>query len=153
MRYLLAAALALSLLSLGPSLRAETFSRGGIVVENPWVRATIGTLPNTAGYLSVTNETGQTQRLIAVTIEGAEKVELHETRDGAMRAIESVEIAPGETVTFQPNGWHLMVGPLRLALEEGSTILGSATFEPGGTLPLEFRVEAANAMKSGSAHH
>lgn len=155
MRAFVAASLALllPLTTQVQAARAETFARAGLVIESPWLRATLGTLRNTAGFFSVTNQTGETQRLVAVAIEGAAKVELHETRDGTMRAVAFVEIPPGETLAFRPNGWHLMVGPLSDALEEGTTVRGSATFEPGGTLPLEFRVVAPDAREGGNAQH
>lgn len=127
---------------------ARDFSQGSLTVEQPWLRATIGTLRNTAGYMTVVNGGDTPQRLTAVNIAGAQKVELHETKDGMMMMVEAVEIPPGGSIAFAPNGWHLMVGPLTDALSEGDEVEGVLVFEPAGELAVRFVVEAANATES-----
>lgn len=149
--------LPLLLLLLLPGLLPAGASGGdyaldGLVVQQPWLRATIGNLRNTAGYLEVRNAGPTAQRLVAVEIDGAEHVELHETRDGMMRMVEAVEIPPGGSVTFAPNGWHLMVGPLAGPLAEGERVQGTLVFEPAGRLAVEFQIEAPNATESHGAH-
>ncbi len=128
--------------------QAHQFTLGELTVKHPWLRATIGTLRNTAGYMTVTNSGSTPQRLVAVDIQGADKVEMHETKDGMMMLVEAVEIPAGGSVTFQPDGWHLMVGPLSLPLNEGDTVEGALLFEPAGRLPVIFKVDAANATES-----
>lgn len=141
--------LSLLLLCLLPlTARAHDFTLGPLTVEHPWLRATIGTLRNTAGYLTVTNAGTTAQRLVRVEILGADQVELHETRDGMMAMVEAVEIPPGGSLVFQPNGWHLMVGPLNVALKEGDLVEGLLVFEPAGGLPVQFLVAAPDATES-----
>lgn len=148
---ILALLLWLSLWLLPLWAQAQEYRLGDLAAQQPWLRATIGALRNTAGYLTVSNHGAQTQRLVAVEIAGAERVELHETRDGMMMMVEAVEIPPGGSVVFAPGGWHLMVGPLEGPLAEGESVAGVLVFEPAGRLEVQFRVEAPNATESHGA--
>ncbi len=68
-----------------------------------------------AGYLSVTNTTGDDVTLEAASADGVGRIELHESSmgdDGTMSMQERPDgfvIAAGETVTLQPGGLHLMI--------------------------------------------
>jgi copper(I)-binding protein len=140
----LLASLALLLLMPGTA-GAGQFSLDDLTVAHPWLRATIGNLRNTAGYMTIENAGDVPQRLVAVEISGAERIEIHETRDGMMMLVTAVEIPGGGSVTFQPNGWHLMVGPLAAALQEGNLVDGALVFEPAGRIAVRFLVAGANA--------
>ena len=142
--------LSLLLLCLLPlAAQAQDVKLGALTVTQPWLRATIGALRNTAGYMTIVNDGALPQRLVAVEIAGAERVEIHETRDGMMMMrAEGVEIPPGGSLAFQPGGWHLMVGPLAGPLDEGGRVAGVLVFEPAGRLDVVFKVEAANATQS-----
>lgn len=66
-----------------------------------------------AAYLSLTNNSSESIRITRVASEQYESVQLHETtvEDGVarMRSIPVLEIPPGETVTLQRGGKHLML--------------------------------------------
>ena len=125
---------------------AKDFTRENITVHQPWARATIGELRMTAGFFSVDNTAEFTDRLIGAESDLAERIELHMVADGSMMAVEGVEIEPsGEPVVFAPGGYHLMIGPLKGALAEGSTLPVTLRFERAGELTVEFEVEAADA--------
>ena len=66
-----------------------------------------------AGYLSLTNTTGQGIRITKVTSPHFESVEIHESvlEDGISRMLrlDEIEIPPGRTVRFEPGGKHLMI--------------------------------------------
>jgi periplasmic copper chaperone A len=85
----------------------------GPMVTGAWVRPVPATARMTAGYLDVHNPGPE-----ALVIVGAESplfgsIELHGTVmvDGMarMRHQETVTVAPGETVRFEPGGLHLML--------------------------------------------
>jgi len=85
----------------------------GLEFEDVWVRAMPPFQPNSAAYLTLTNN-----RVTAIAIVGAssnvsEKTELHTTReiDGLMRMeqLEGLAVAPGERVELAPGGTHLML--------------------------------------------
>lgn len=66
-----------------------------------------------AGYFSITNHTGMDDAIIAAALPLSDTVEIHThlNEDGVMkmRRINSVPIKAGETVHFQPGGFHLMI--------------------------------------------
>lgn len=66
-----------------------------------------------AGYLDITNNTREPLVITGVSSPEFRKVELHETtvEDGVarMRALDSITVAPGETVVLERGGKHLML--------------------------------------------
>jgi len=97
-----------------------------LVIEDAWIRALPPTVKNTAGYLSVTNNTDSVQAVVAARSEIADKVELHTTvrEDGMVRMqkLPGVPLAVGETVAFAPGGAHLMLLGLAYAPAPGDNI-------------------------------
>ncbi|MGD9387108.1 MAG: copper chaperone PCu(A)C [Gammaproteobacteria bacterium] len=83
------------------------------VVSDAWVRQVPPAARMTAGYLNVYN--GGSEDLVIVGAESPafNSVEIHGTVmvDGMarMRHQDSVTVAPGETVSFEPGGLHLML--------------------------------------------
>lgn len=117
--------LALLLLAFGALLLGACGERGEGKLELEQARITLpvpGT-PMAAGYFDLANT-----RTTPVTIEGIESpafesVELHETIDdngvSRMRRLENVVIEPGQTLSLQPGGKHLMLMGLRGAPIDG----------------------------------
>src|ERR1700730_10254110 len=56
------------------------FKAGDIVIETPWLRATPHGAGVAGGYMKITNNGKDPDRLVAATLEGAPRVELHEMR-------------------------------------------------------------------------
>ncbi len=140
------ALLALLLLAAPPPAGAADLRQGDLLIGQPWLRATIGNLRMTAGYLAVTNAGATADRLLAVEIPGAAMVELHVTENGAMRRVDSLEIPAGGNLLVSPGGTHLMVGPLEGPLVEGERLDGILVFAEAGRVAVTFVVAAANAM-------
>jgi copper(I)-binding protein len=134
---------------------AHEYKQGGIVVENPWARAT----PVKVGgaYMKLRNTGAAADRLVKVSAPAAEKVELHETRVevgmAMMRPVGPVELAPGATVEFKPGGLHMMLMGLAQPLKEGERLKLVLTFEKAGTIEVEAVVEKAGAMSPGYHQH
>lgn len=88
-------------------------SGGSIEVEDARYRLSRTDLG--AGYLSVTNSTGDPVTLLGASAEGVGRIELHESMaaaDGTMSMEarpQGFTIAAGETVTLEPGGKHLML--------------------------------------------
>jgi len=88
-------------------------SAGSIEVEDARFRLSRSDLG--AGYMTVTNSTGDAVTLEAVSAPGVDRIELHESlaRDDGTMAMEQrpegFEIGAGETVSLQPGGKHLMI--------------------------------------------
>jgi copper(I)-binding protein len=125
-----------------------------LAIDHPWIRATPKGSAVTAGYLTVANHGKAADRLIGASLKGAGSAELHETtiEDGIarMRPLrDGVEIGPGQTVSLEPSGRHIMFLALKTSFEADTYVDGSLTFEKAGEVPVEFFVEAG----SGKPHH
>jgi len=111
---------------------------GAVVTSEAWVRQVPPAARMTAGYLKVRNTGTEPVVLVGAESPLFNAVEIHGTVtvDGMarMRQQESVTIPPGETVSFEPGGLHLMLMqaveqipaqgqiPLRLLLADGDSI-------------------------------
>lgn len=111
---------------------------GALVTSEAWVRQVPPAARMTAGYLKLRNTGTEPVVLIGAESPLFNAVEIHGTVtvDGMarMRQQESVTIPPGETVSFEPGGLHLMLMqaveqipaqgqvPLRLLLADGESI-------------------------------
>lgn len=72
-----------------------------------------------AGYFEVTNH-GSNDRLVSIESSLSPRTEMHThlNEDGVMkmRKVEGVDLPPGETVTFKPGSYHIMM--FGVALDE-----------------------------------
>lgn len=135
---------------------AHQFEKDGIVIKHPWTRATAPGAVVGVGYLTITNSGKAADRLVGGAFSGAEAVEVHEMKmDGEkmiMRQVkDGLEIKPGETVTFSPGGFHLMVVGLKSPIVPGDNIKGSLTFEKAGSVDVTYKVESLGATSSSDA--
>jgi hypothetical protein len=138
---------------------APAAARGaGIVVEQPWSRATPGGAKVAGGYLRIVNRGREADRLTGGSFAAAGGVEIHEstTADGVarMRSLDGgLEIKPGEAVELKPGGLHLMFVDLKEPLREGRTVRGTLVFERAGTVEVTYQVRGIGARDAGHAHH
>ena len=96
----------------------------------------------TAGYMLLTNNSGETQVLTSLRSDSADRVELHEHAhvNGMMkmRKVDQLSIANGESVELTPGGYHLMLFGVKdglgiddtmdieLQLESGKSVIVNA---------------------------
>ena len=116
---------------------------GDLLIENPWTRATPPGAPSAGAYLRITNNGSTTEHLSGATSTAAQLVQFHEMRvaDGIMMMSElgdGLDIAPGETVTFAPSGFHLMLVGLAGPIDEAATIEITLEFQRAGPVTLQF---------------
>ncbi|MCG5243285.1 copper chaperone PCu(A)C [Azospirillum doebereinerae] len=143
-----AALLALAALS-GPAL-----ADGPVTVTAAWARAGAPTAKAGAAFLTVTNTGAEPDRLVSAQTPVADKAELHtHLMDNGvmkMRAVDSIDVAPGAPVTLKPGGLHVMLMGLKQPLTEGSRFPVTLTFDKAGAVTVEVTVQGAAAM--GPAH-
>ena len=135
---------------------AQDYTVGSIHVAHPWSRATPKGASLAAGYLVIENRGTAPDRLVGGASEIADRLEIHEMkmRGGVMtmRPLEGgLEIAPGQSVTFEPSGYHLMFLDLKAPPVEGKTFKGTLVFEKAGKVDVEFTVKGIGE-KSGGDH-
>jgi copper(I)-binding protein len=103
-----------------------------IGVENNWVKASefsdkVGGM--TGVFADITNNTDTPIRLIGGESSFASMVEVHEVVDGNMRMRDGgIEIAPGETVSLEPGGLHVMLMGLSKKIAPGIEVDLKLTF-------------------------
>jgi copper(I)-binding protein len=150
-----AAALFAVSLSLIGGAKAADYKAGELEISQPWARATPKGAESGAAYLTVTN-TGKTpRRLSCVSSDAAAKCQIHQMsmHDGVvqMRPVEDgVQIKPGETVAFKPGGYHIMLGELKHALQQGNPVEATFKANDGSTVTVQFPVVAIGAPVPGT---
>ena len=116
---------------------AETI---GLSMSDAMIRRPIAGRAVTAGLLRLSNTGTMDDALVSVTVEGAETVELHDmVMNGemmAMRKIDTVPLAAGETVTLKPGGMHLMLFGFAPP-DAATTVKATLTFASGPVVTLD----------------
>lgn len=146
-------ALSLALLPLSLALTtasAHDYKLGDLKIDHPWSRATPGGAKVAGGFMTITNNGKEADRLIGGTLVSAGIVEIHEmAMEGnvmKMRALaQGLEIKPGQTVELKPGGFHVMFLDLKAPLKEGEKVKGTLVFQRAGTIEVEFKIEARGA--------
>lgn len=135
---------------------AHDYTAGDITIGHPWSRAA-GAGGTGAGFLKLTNNGTQPDRLISATSPLAPVVELHTmVRDGdvmRMRPVQDITIAPGQTVELRPGGFHIMLVGLTAPMNQGTRVPLTLRFERAGEVQVELAVEAAGARAAPAHHH
>lgn len=114
-------------------------------IKNAWVRTNPAPGRPAAGYFSFING-AQPDALIAADVTGA-RVEMHQmtVTGGVMKMspIPSLPIKAGETISFKPGGYHLMLFgldspgktvPITLIFQSGARISASAEVRSAATV-------------------
>jgi len=136
----------------------QTYTVGSLKIEQPWTRATPAGAKVAAGYMTITNTGSAPDRLIGGTLPQAGRFEVHEMKmvSGVMQMREipgGLEIKPGQKIELKPGGYHVMFMELREPLKQGDKLKGQLRFQNGGTVDIEYRVEAVGAQKPASHSH
>jgi copper(I)-binding protein len=124
---------------------AADFRIGSLRIEQPWSVATPQGAKVGVGYMKITNEGSQADRLISISSPAARKAAIHDmVHEGdvmRMRQIENgLEIKPGETVELAPQGKHVMFEDLAAPLAEGNRVKSTLVFEKAGVIDVEYEV-------------
>ena len=94
-----------------------------------------------AAYFTLSNGSDAPATLVSVYIDGADKAEMHVTEGGTMAPLDLVQLDPGTSVTFAPDGKHVMVFGLADTVKAGGTTEMTLTFEGGDKLSAPLEVE------------
>lgn len=113
-------------------------------VDHVYARATPPGAPTGAAYLTIVNGTGQSDRLVGVESNRADRVEMHTTikKDGmmSMQKLSGVDVPAGKSVAFEPGGRHIMLIGLHDALKAGQTFSLTLVFEKAGRRQVQVEV-------------
>lgn len=136
------------LVSLGLFLVTTAWAadNASLSVRNAWARPLPPVVPNGAVYMTVVNNGAAPARLTRMSGNVSKGIEIHRTveENGIMkmqRQNAGVMISPGETVTFAPNGLHVMLVNLVEPLREGQTFPLMLHFESGRAVEVTVSVQ------------
>jgi len=154
----IAALSAALLLQILPALSAQAadYDVGSIHIATPWARATPKGASAGAGYMTITNKGTAPDRVSCVSDDASAQCQIHSMtmEDGVMkmRPVEGgLEIKPGETVTLQPGGYHVMFVGLTHPLDPGRTVDVKLKFDTAGTVDVQYPIAAIGAPAPGGA--
>ena len=103
-----------------------------------WVRLAPTPRPMAAGYGKLVNACASPVAIVAVRSEDYAGVSLHQTSEvegvSRMREVDSLPIAPGQSLQMQPGGLHLMLMQGKRALGEGDTVRIEFELADGSTV-------------------
>ena len=130
---------------------AETVKQGDLSVSNGWVRYSeysdhVDGM--TGAFAEFTNNTDHVITILGGSTEIAKMVETHEVVmvDGAMKmqAKEGgIEIQPGETLTLEPGGLHIMLMGLKQPVLEGDEVSLTIDFDGTEDITVTWPVKAS----------
>lgn len=120
-------------------LVAACSSGSGIRIGDAWARISLGPAEPTAAYFTITNTSGQADRLLSASSPIASAVGIHQTTTDAsgmtgMSAMSGIDVAAGATVTLDPGGMHLMITGLTKPLNVGDSVELHLVFQHAGTI-------------------
>ena len=129
----IAATLAVLFAALSLTACAPTASHNGVVIEDAWVRSSeysdhAGGMTGIFGKF--TNHSDQTVTIIGGETDIAKMVQTHEVVNGMMQEKKGgIEIKPGETVTLEPGGLHIMIMDISKPIVAGDKITFTVKFK------------------------
>jgi periplasmic copper chaperone A len=138
----------------GQTAQAEDALVGGLKISAPWVRATPSGASVGGGYMTITNTGTTSDRLLGGSSDLSARFEIHTMSmdNGVMKmrpVASGVEIKPGQTVQFNPGGYHVMFVGLKKPFEQGQQVPAFLQFEKAGKVAVNFTVESIGAQSSG----
>jgi hypothetical protein len=138
------------------AVSAAEVKLGELTIDAAWARPSIGKRGNSAAYMSITNNGGTTDKLIAVSTPQAGKAELHtHIRDGEimrMRQVKGGIPVPAQgSVALKPGSYHVMLMKLSSQIKKGAMLPLTLTFEKAGVVTVHAPVTMTPAIK-GHGH-
>jgi len=111
---------------LGLTLAWQQASAGeGLKVEQLWARASLAGVRNGIVYGRLADAGSATVELVSASTPVADHVEFHEHSMTAgvmtMRPLDGIKVEPGQVVTLQPGGIHMMLIDLKRPLAAGQS--------------------------------
>jgi len=118
-----------------------------IAIESAWIRPGIKG-NTTAGYFVLVNPTNQSDKLVSVSGNASNRIEIHQTSMEndvmSMHEQEFIEIPEKSKVEFKPQGLHIMLMDLTADIIEGGQIELTFQFEKAGLIKQTFEIKTSD---------
>lgn len=139
------------------NMAAQPAKLGDLTLNMPTIRATVPGAKVGGGYITISNDGKENDRLISVTTPTADHVEIHEMSMEndvmKMRQLKGgLEIPAGKTVELKPGGYHLMLMQPVKPYVEGEKVPATLEFEKAGKVDVIFNVTSAKGGAAASEH-
>ena len=127
------------------------FAQGASIhIEQPWARATPAGASTGAVYLTITNKSQEMDRLLSLSSDVADKLQIHEMKvvNGVMEMREvtgGLPVAANSSLELKPGSYHVMLIGLKKPLKAGETIPLTLDFEKAGKVSITVPVRAMGA--------
>jgi hypothetical protein len=134
------------------SVSAQEIKAGGLVLSHAWARATPGGAEVGGGYLTIENKGTAPDKLLGGSSPASAEIEVHEMAMKndvmTMRPVSGgLSIPPGQTITFAPGGYHIMMMGLKAPLKQGDRVPMTLQFEKAGKVNVTLDVQSIGATK------
>lgn len=145
-----ACALTLASFATMPSALAHEIKIGNLVISHPWSRQSPMGADVSAGFMKITNNGTEDDKLVSATAEIAPVVQIHDMKmEGDVMKMVEVEgglvIPAGKTVELKPKSLHIMFMQVPQQPMVDSQFKGTLTFEKAGKVDIDYEVVDANA--------
>lgn len=134
---------------------ADHHEVNSLTVGSVWARATPDQVANGSVYLTIKNNSPQSDELIKVHSNLSARTMLHthimDKGVARMRHVNSIPIPKKSIVRLKPGGDHIMLMGLRKPLKMGDTISLFLTFQKAGSRNVTVSIRKVGAMSS--MHH
>ena len=136
----------LAALTLSAPVFAHEITAGDLQIIHPHIPQPPASAKAAGGFMAIVNSGTEADRLIGVESGIAAKSEVHESRVdangvGTMTHIEALDLPPGETVSLEHGGYHIMFMGLTAPLTEGEMHKATLIFERAGRVEIEFQID------------
>jgi len=123
-----------------------------VEAADPYVRAVPPGQPNSAAFMTLTNQSGEDHALVAAESGASKVVELHthvmEEGMMKMRKVEKIDLPAGQAVSLQPGGLHVMLIGLQQELVPDQPVTLHLVFDDGSKKEIQAPVRKLQ-MKMG----
>lgn len=130
---------------------AHELTVGDLQIIHPHIPQPAASAKAAGGFMAIVNNGTEADRLIGVESDIAAKSEVHESKVdangvGTMTHVDFIEIAPGDTVSLEHGGYHIMFMGLKGKLTEGEMHKATLIFERAGRVEIEFMIDPPAGM-------
>lgn len=141
------------------ALLCAPLARADIVAVDGWSRATPPRASTAAGYLVLSNTSGESRSLLRIISPACDRVMIHRSsidHNGVARMwpVGELTLRPGETLRFDPNGFHVMFIDIKSPFVAGQKVPLQLLFEDEKevTVMLEVRPLVPDAPAADHGH-
>jgi len=126
---------------------AHEIKFGNLVIHHPWSRQAPGAADVASGFMIITNNGKEDDRLVKATAEISTGAQIHDMQmvGDVMKMKElpdGIVIPAGATVKLLPKSLHIMFTGVKEQVMEGEEFTGTLTFEKAGTVSVDYEVTA-----------